>query len=130
MSAVNMLKVIYLTLALTVIVQGSFIQPPSNIVYRRGDHSEGHMNCAITPSLASGTVLWSVKKYNEATPVVIYARPTFIVRDKYGIQEDAGSTGNYTLTIKNISREDSGTYTCQVGNDVRTANLTVAGMIS
>ena len=109
------------------LVSGGFVKEPSNVVYKRGEQTIGHISCEVSPADLL-TLLWQFQSYNSQASVIIYYNGTIVHnREKYSISNNAVKTGNFTITINNLERNDSGEYTCQVDGMARKATLYVAG---
>ena len=99
---------------------------PEDTIYRHQVNTKGLVNCEVEPD--SGHVLWLVK--TETIDKVIYSSPTLLGnRDKYDINSNAAATGNFSLTINSLQRSDSGVYKCQLGSEVRSAKVVIAGKL-
>jgi len=114
-------------------VWSEFLTGPQDMVYENGKDRIGYVSCIIPAS--SGAIFWSVKREDDTLDKIIYASTAewFIggeTRQKFGINQDAADTGNYTLVIYNLQRGDTGIYKCQHGPDEQEADITVAGEFS
>ncbi|XP_067942253.1 roundabout homolog 2-like [Watersipora subatra] len=108
------------------LVSGGFVKEPSNVVYKRGEQTIGHISCEVSPA-DSSTLIWQFQSYNSQASVIIFFNRTIVHnREKYSTSNNAVKTGNFTITINNLERNDSGEYTCQVDGMARKATLYVA----
>lgn len=101
----------------------TIIEPPQNAVYRNGVDTTGYVSCIVNVDQQK-SLFWI------GTQVIYSSSQSFLIDNsngKYSINDDAGSTGNYTLVINRLARNDSGLYKCQYGRDAKAATLTVAG---
>ena len=112
------------TLLFTVIcgsALSTIITGPTDKVYERGVDTTGLVECVLSTS-SSGQVFI----IHDGRVIASGTGP--LNPTKHTISDTASQTGNYSLVILNLSREDSGTYGCQFGGDTQTAQIIVAGM--
>ena len=112
------------TLLLTVIcgsALSTIITGPTDKVYERGVDTTGLVECVLSTS-SSGQV------FIIHNGRVIASGTGPLDSAKHTISDTASQTGNYSLVILNLSREDSGTYGCQFGGNTQEAQIIVAGM--
>lgn len=108
--------------------RGSILTGPTDTVYENGKQNTGYVHCEVDPNVPDITVFWFIQ--TDSLNSIIYSSPNWIIRNsakKYDISSDSSVTGNFTLVINSLERSDSGTYRCQVGSDVGSATITVAG---
>lgn len=107
------------TILLVLLVQYSWtaiiITPPyeGTLVYENGQDLVGYLPCIMHPTADSGKIFWS-----RANGGTIYSGAGgSLVGEKYSVDANAATTGNYSLVIKNLNRNDSDTYRCQYSAD-------------
>lgn len=108
---------------------GTITQAPRDTVYHSGIDTNGYVTCIVSTPGTTG-IFWYVTSANENGLVYTTDIGIFDGReDKFYVDADAGTTGNYTLMIKNLDRGDTGGYSCQYGQTTAlSARVTIAGM--
>ena len=122
-----------LLLTLVSFSRGTITQAPQDEVYHRGTDTNGYVTCIVSTPVES-SVFWSVHySSSDNDNGIIYTDALGIfenVKNKFSVNADALTSGNFTLVIKDLDRDDTGSYTCQHGQDPAiTAIITVAGML-
>lgn len=88
----------------------AIISPPQNGTYRNGVDLSATLRCEVDTDV---TVYW------------IHKNKVILLSSKYLIASP--STGNYSLTIKDLGRSDTGMYNCQQGESSVEIHITVGG---
>lgn len=100
------------------LTRGSILSPPRDAYYWNGRDTQATLTCIIDVPVNNRVVVWS---HNDKI---------LVNSTKHSIS-DGDVTGDFSLTIYKLSRNDGGQYVCQIvggGEDsLRKATITVAG---
>lgn len=129
MDKLSKLMVLTMTVSsVLAVISATIIQSPEDTVYHRGTDINGYVTCIVSTPVTSG-LSWIVASGNANGIVYTITDGIFDnVEDKFFINSDATTSGNFTLSIKNMDRGDTGSYSCQYGQATAlSAAVTIAG---
>lgn len=108
---------LFLAYALAALTLAGIIDPPQSAYYWHGRDIEATLSCVIDTPVNGRQVIWSHNGY-------------FLSNSSKHWILDGSVSGNFSLTIFNLLRNDTGRYVCQIQGDresLRLAEITVAG---
>lgn len=119
-TSANIKNILLLHLTLLHLSNAAIIKGPEDAVYKNHHDTSATLMCTVNTPV-DRILMWETKKR------VMYSnRGLNLSPEDYSYTGD-NLTGVYTMTIHNLTREDSGEYDCQYGQDIETAMIIVAG---
>lgn len=97
------------------------IEKPADAIYRNQQAISGTLTCKVSIPV-DDVFSWTVGKRG----IVYIEGGQDYYPDEYAYTADT-ATGVFTMTIRNLGRDDSNEYACQYGKDRASATIIVAG---